>query len=130
MNLDSKDPKPKKKFIGFIFAWRGIVEVYKTERNFRFHVAAAIGVVAAGFLFDVTRLEWAVLLTIIPLVMALEMINSSIERVMDYLSPERDPLVGMIKDISAGAVLVASIFAVLIAILIFLPKMISFSWPW
>ncbi|MFQ3542736.1 diacylglycerol kinase family protein [Halobacillus rhizosphaerae] len=123
MNSDSRDPK--KKSIGFRFAWNGIMEVARTERNFRIHLLAAGLVVAAGLVLSISLVEWAVLFTIIPLVLALEMVNSSIERVLNYLAPEIHPLVGIMKDISAGAVLIASLSSVIIALLIFLPKFLN-----
>ncbi|MCA0970044.1 diacylglycerol kinase family protein [Halobacillus litoralis] len=117
--------RSKKKSIGFRFAWNGIQEVCRTERNFRIHLTAVAVVVTAGILLGLSPLEWAVIVLICSLVMALEMVNSSIERIMDYLAPEKHPMAGLIKDMAAGAVLVASIGAVLIAFFLLLPKIVD-----
>lgn len=124
MSSGLNDPNQKKKIIGFRFAWNGIREVYKSEKNFRIHLLATALVISSGVLFGVSALEWSVLALICSLVISLEMVNSSVERVLDYLAPEHHPLAGIIKDISAGAVLISSIGAIIIAICIFLPKIL------
>ncbi|ARI77027.1 diacylglycerol kinase family protein [Halobacillus mangrovi] len=123
MNSDYKGRK-KKKSIGFRYAINGLKQVYKTEKNFRFHLAAAITAIVAGLLLSLTPLEWAVITLIIALVLTLEMVNSSIELLLDYLAPELNPMAGLIKDIAAGAVLLASSASVIIAILIFGSKLL------
>lgn len=122
MNSDYKGHK-KKKAIGFRYAINGLKQVYKTERNFRFHLAAAGSVLTAGLVIGLTPIEWAVITLVIALVMTLEMVNSSIELILDYLAPELNPMAGLIKDIAAGAVLLASAASVIIAILIFGSKL-------
>ncbi|WP_345239738.1 diacylglycerol kinase family protein [Pontibacillus salipaludis] len=122
MSSGSNETK-KKKLIGFSFAFQGLWEVLKTERNFRIHLSVSTIVVLAGLFFDLAAWEWVAVITIMAMVIILEMINSVIERIMDFLSPEQHPLVGEIKDISAGAVLVAALASVIIACIIFLPKL-------
>ncbi|GGD04548.1 diacylglycerol kinase family protein [Pontibacillus salipaludis] len=122
MSSGSNETK-KKKLIGFSFAFQGLWEVLKTERNFRIHLSVSAIVVLAGLFFDLAAWEWVAVITIMAMVIILEMINSVIERIMDFLSPEQHPLVGEIKDISAGAVLVAALASVIIACIIFLPKL-------
>lgn len=124
MSLGLKDPKKKNKSIGFLFALNGIREVWKTERNFRIHVSCGGTAVIVGVILSIPPVEWALLILLISLVLSLEMINSSIERVMDYLAPEQHPLAGLIKDIAAGAVLISAIGSVLIALFLFIPKII------
>lgn len=122
MPLDSKEGK-KKKLIGFSFAFAGLKEVILAERNFRLHLIITSIVVLLGLYVDLAAYEWLSLLLIITLVMVLEMINSAIERIMDFLSPDIHPIVGQIKDITAGAVLVSAISSVIIGIIIFAPKL-------
>ncbi|MGI8316107.1 diacylglycerol kinase family protein [Halobacillus mangrovi] len=122
MNSDYKGRK-KKKSIGFRYAMNGLKQVYKTERNFRFHLVAAVAALAAGLMIGLTPIEWAVIALIITLVLTLEMVNSSIELLLDYLAPELNPMAGLIKDIAAGAVLLASAASVIIAVLIFGSKL-------
>ncbi|MCD5323611.1 MULTISPECIES: diacylglycerol kinase family protein [Pontibacillus] len=113
----------KKKLIGFSFAFNGLWNVLKTERNFRIHLSVSALVILAGLFFGLVAWEWVAVITIMAIVIILEMINSVIERIMDFLSPNYHPLVGEIKDISAGAVLVAALASVIIACIIFLPKL-------
>ncbi|KGX88911.1 diacylglycerol kinase family protein [Pontibacillus litoralis] len=122
MNSDSKESKPKKG-IGFTYAIQGMIAVIKTERNFRIHLLFAFSAILMGVYLQLRAIEWCILVLTIALVMTVEMVNSAIERVMDYLSLERHPVIGEIKDIAAGAVLVTAIAAVVIGCFLFLPKL-------
>lgn len=113
----------KKKSIGFAFAWNGIREVARTERNFQIHLAATLLVVVAGFFFQLTYIEWGILILVIGLVLVTEITNSAVEKMMDYLKPDMHPTTRVIKDVAAGAVLMSAIIAVIIGLLIFLPKL-------
>ena len=104
---------------GFGYAFAGIWQMLLHERNFKVHVLALIAVISAGFYFHITSSEWLVLLLISALVLALETINSSIEKLCDLYTKETHPQIKLIKDIAAGAVLIAAIFAVVIAFIIF-----------
>ncbi|MDQ2658416.1 MAG: diacylglycerol kinase family protein, partial [Bacteroidota bacterium] len=86
----------------------------------KIHLVVAITVVAAGFYFDITNVEWCIVLITIALVISLEMINSSLENIADLASPEYHPLAGKAKDIAAGAVLFAAVVAVIVGVLVFL----------
>ncbi|MBM7554731.1 diacylglycerol kinase family protein [Thalassobacillus pellis] len=123
MNSASKEIK-RKRWIGFRYAWNGIREA-TVERNIKIHLCAAVLVVFMSFWLGLAAIEWVCILTIIALVLSLEMINTSLERAMDYLAPEVHPLVGIVKDIAAGAVLVAAFFSLIIGIIIFLPKLLE-----
>ncbi|MFG6114294.1 diacylglycerol kinase family protein [Halobacillus sp. MO56] len=116
----------KKRGIGFRYAWRGIIIVAKTERNIKIHITAAVIVLILSWLLHLSPVEWTVILLIIALVLTLEMVNTSIEKAMDHLAPDIHPAVGAIKDIAAGAVLVAAFFSVIIGLIIFLPKIMAF----
>jgi len=120
VNLALKD---KKKFIGFSFAWNGLREAAKLEKNFRIHLIFTVIVIIAGFLFKLSLLEWALIILVIGFVLAAELINTVIEKMIDYMKPELHPTAKLIKDYAAGAVLTAAITAVLIGIIIFLPKL-------
>ncbi|MGR9049329.1 diacylglycerol kinase family protein [Halobacillus faecis] len=122
MSSDFKDRK-QKSGIGFRFAWNGIKEVYQSERNFRIHLSVALLVFIAAFLFGLTKVEWMTILIIIVIVLSLEMVNTAMERLLDFYHPEQHPVIGSIKDITAGAVLVASIGSVIIGLIIFIPKL-------
>lgn len=115
--------KGKKKGIGLSFAWNGIVEALKQERNFQIHIAATVLVVAAGIVLHLSMLEWITIILVIGLVLVTELINSAIEMLIDYIKPEIHPQAKVIKDIAAGAVLVTAAVAVIVGILIFIPKL-------
>ncbi len=90
----------------------------RTQRNMRFHVFAALGVLVASVLVGVSKLELAVLVLTILLVFVTEMFNTAMEFVVDLVTSEYHPLAKLAKDVSAGAVLVSSVGAVLVGYLI------------
>jgi diacylglycerol kinase len=105
----------------FGFALRGIVALLRTQANARIHFAATIAVVAAGFFFAITRMEWCAIASAIGLVWTAEGLNTAIECVVDLVSPDHHPLAGRAKDIAAGAVLIAALIAAIIGALVFVP---------
>lgn len=115
--------KDKKRAIGFSYAWNGLREAVKREINFRIHLIFAAVVILAGFVFQLTVLEWAVIILVIGFVLAAELINTVIEKVIDYIKPEIHPTAKLIKDYAAGAVLVAAITSVIAGVIIFVPKL-------
>lgn len=105
------------------FALTGIFTAIKEERNMRNHALSAILVVLAGFVFQVSVVEWLFLLLSIFLVITLEIINSAIENVVDLASDYHFSMLAKnAKDMAAGAVLMMSFFAVLVGLIIFIPK--------
>jgi diacylglycerol kinase (ATP) len=107
---------------GFGFAIRGIVAAIRAEQNLRIHLVAAVCVIAGAWYYRVSVTEWAVLMVCIGSVIAAELINTAIERLVDLVSPGYDTRAGLIKDISAGAVLVTAIIAAVAGSIIFLPR--------
>jgi diacylglycerol kinase len=106
------------------FAMEGIGTFLKTQHNAWIHMAAAMIVIAAGFLLKVNGSEWCWLIVSISMVLISEMFNTAIEFLTDLASPEIHPKAKMVKDVAAGAVLIASIAAVVIGSIIFLPKIL------
>ena len=106
-------------FKSFVYALKGIRAAWVDQRNLKVQSLIAFAVVAAGIYLEITRIEWCLVLFAIGLVMALEMVNSSIESLVDLVTRERNELAGKVKDIAAGAVLFASVMAVIIGILVF-----------
>ncbi len=115
----------RKRLGSFRYAWNGLRILLKEEHNARIHLVAACLVVAAGFYFDVSRNEWLALVFAIGFVFSLELLNSAIENIADFISPEKHEQIKRIKDLAAGAVLFAAITAVMIGLLIFVPKLIE-----
>ena len=103
----------------FYYAFRGLRFAIKEQPNFQIHVVVAIIVVGAGFHFVIKEAEWIAVLLSIGLVLSAELINSAIENLVDMVSPTRHPLAGKIKDMAAGAVLVAGLVAGTIGVIVF-----------
>jgi len=102
----------------FEHAYRGMISAVRTQRNMRFHVVAAVVVLVASLLVGVSKLELAILVLTILVVFVTEMFNTAMEFVVDMVTSEYHPLAKLAKDISAGAVLVSSVGAVLVGYLI------------
>ncbi len=105
----------------FSHAWRGLRLAFRTERSFRIQVAVAVMIMAALLLFPLAHEERIIILLAIAAVLVLELLNSTVERMVDLLKPRLNPYVGDIKDLMAGIVLIASIFAAMIGTLILWP---------
>lgn len=106
----------------FRYAFRGLVDLFRTQSNARFHAGAVFAAVFAGYWLDISRLEWVAVVLCIAVVLALEAVNTALEYLTDLVSPDYHPLAGKAKDVAAGAVLVAAIGAAVVGGLIFLPK--------
>ena len=107
-------------------ARKGMRIVLKSERNIRIHFVAAVFVLVLGFVMQFSALKISVLLLAIGLVVSAEMLNSAIEFSLDAIFHNRySKMVGMAKDISAGAVMFVTIIAVLIGGLIFIPEILT-----
>jgi diacylglycerol kinase len=106
-------------------AFRGIREGVLGERSFAVHLPMAAAVIAAAAFFRVSAVEWLVLVLCITLVITAELLNSALERMAKAVTQERNVHVGAALDIAAGAVLVASVGAVICGLLIFLPYAIQ-----
>ncbi len=109
----------------FTYAINGIIYVFKKEQNFRIHIIATILVIIAGILFSINKTEWMMIIIAISIVTASELINSAIEYLCDFLSPNYHDKIKRIKDASAGAVLISAISAFVLALVIFVPKIIE-----
>lgn len=111
----------RKQLRSFGYAWQGIKGCVGKEQNLSFHLIATVVVLAMSFAFGITRTEWMVIILCIGVVIAAELFNTAIERLVDLVSPEQHPIAGQIKDIAAGAVLICAATAAIIGILIFAP---------
>lgn len=103
----------------FGFALNGFLAALKEQRNLRIHLFISALVLAVAYLLEINFLEFSILLLCMGLVISLELVNSSIEELVDLISPEKKALAGKIKDISAAAVLVAAVTASMVGIIIF-----------
>nr|BBH88566.1 diacylglycerol kinase [Thermosporothrix sp. COM3] len=118
------DTSAWRKFIaGFGYAFEGIWYGLRTQRNLRIHVVIAGIAVLLSFLLRLSLAEFALILLTIALVIAAELVNTSIECCIDLVSPEHHPLAKRAKDSAAGAVLVCALLAVIIGCLLFGPRL-------
>ncbi|MGI9545766.1 MAG: diacylglycerol kinase family protein [Flavobacteriaceae bacterium] len=120
---------PKDNFLinrlkGIGYAFRGAFLLVKTESSIQIQVVIALLVTAAGFYFDISNTEWILQILAISLVLGIEGLNTAIEKMSDYTQPEFDDKIGFIKDVSAGAVMWVSIGAVIVGLIIYVPKTI------
>lgn len=113
------------RLLSFGPAFKGLVWLFKNEANAQFHLTAIIVVVIAGFCCQLSSAEWIYISIAIGLVICTEALNTAIEKTIDLLHPQQSKKAGLVKDIAAGAVLAASIIAVVIAALVFIPKLLN-----
>ena len=123
MSLKSKD---KRTFKGSVKnCLDGISYVTKSEKNFKREIALGIIALLLSYILKIDKIEFIIVLTMICLVLTTEIINTAIERAVDLVTKEYHELARIAKDVSAGSVLVTSIFALIIGIIIVIPKIIT-----
>ena len=107
----------------FNYAFQGVIHVLRIERNMRIHFLIATAVLVLAFAYGVTKLELIALLLAIAFVLITEMVNTAVEATIDLSTREIDPLAKLAKDIAAGAVLIASVTALVIGYLVFASRL-------
>lgn len=126
MKSNSSGIEPKRLIKSFSYALSGIRRMLRTEQNARVHLLSTLLVIAAGFFFQVSALEWCVLLLSMAVVWAAEAFNTALETLADHIFKDFHPTALCIKDLAAGAVLVAALAAAVCGLIIFVPKIIAF----
>ncbi len=116
----------KQRLHSFVYAWAGIRNLWEKEQNTRIHLFFTAAVIAAGIIFRVSLIEWAVLFLTMAAVWAAEAVNSAVERNVDLVTIEKRQLAKEAKDLAAGSVLILAIGSVVVGLCIFLPKLIAF----
>ena len=111
----------------FGYAFAGIGHAWRTQAHLRIHVGIGLLALVLCWALALSPAEWAVVLSAITLVLVLEMLNTAVEAAVDLASPERHPLARIAKDVTAGAVLVAAIGSVLVALALFGPRLIALA---
>ena len=115
----------KRLFKSFGYALHGLKKILKEEQNLQIQISVAILVLILAAVYDVSRYEWIVLVLVIGLVMLMEIANSAVERITDILKPRLNHYVREIKDITAAAVLVATLIAIVTGIMVFWPYLFA-----
>ncbi len=106
----------------FRYAFQGIWWLIREEHNSWIHLAFLVILIPAGFILKLSATEWTLIVLCMGLVLSLELVNSAIERIADKIAPGQDPDIGKIKDIAAGAVLIAAIASAVVGLVILVPK--------
>jgi len=109
----------------FLSALCGIRDAWINERNMKIHAAATIIAVLSGFWLRLERMEWLFLISAVFLVLTMEMLNTSLERVVDLFTLDYHPMARLAKDAAAGSALLASLYAVVVAVMLIWPRLSS-----
>lgn len=115
----------KKRIHSFKHAWNGLRILIKEEHNARVHIFAAIIIIISGLLLKISNSEWIAIVFAIGIVISLEIVNSAIENIADFVSPEKHERIKTIKDLAAAAVLIGALSALTIGLIIFVPKLLN-----
>lgn len=107
------------------YAFKGAIFLIKTEASIKIQVVITILITIAGFFYNISSTEWVLQCFAIALVMAIEGVNTAIEAIADFIHPEHHKKIGIIKDVAAGAVFIAAFFAVIIGLIIYIPKVFA-----
>jgi undecaprenol kinase len=125
MSMDWKDRGQKTEWMrlvkSFSYAMNGLKNAIAKERNLQIHLAISVLVFLFAFYFDISRVEWIILISLIGGMVTLELVNTAIERLVDLVTKEFHPLAKLAKDISAAAVLTFAFTSVIVGLLIFWP---------
>ncbi|QGT99983.1 Diacylglycerol kinase [Candidatus Syntrophocurvum alkaliphilum] len=109
----------------FSDAFSGLLYTIVSQRNMKIHLLVAIVVVFFALFLGVSKIEWGILILTIFIVLIAETINTSLEKTVDLITNKYHPLAGLVKNIAAGAVLLAAINAVIIGFIIFIPYILK-----
>lgn len=114
----------EKRAKGFRYALRGLRVFIWSTHNMWIHIVVAIVVIGLGFIYQLNESEWGLIVFAIGMVMTAEAFNTAIEKDIDLTSPGYHDLARDTKDVAAGAVLIATLTAIAIGLIIFLPKIV------
>lgn len=133
MDMESRDEQKKRGlkrfFNSFKYSFDGLRYAYKYEQSLTIHFVVAFFVVVAGLWLKINLTEWLLCLLLMGVVMATELINTSLEAVIDLVCPEIHPLAKIAKDTASAAVFVFSTVAFFSGLIIFVPKIIDVIKP-
>lgn len=105
-------------------AFNGLKYVFITQRNAKIHLLISLLVILCGVFFRISSIQWVAIVIVIGLVWAAECMNTGVEKLTDLASPEYHILARVAKDCAAAAVLMASITAIVVGVIIFIPRVI------
>lgn len=111
------------RLVAFRYAWNGVIFFITRERHAPIHLIVGGISIVLGLILNVSMGEWVALLLCTGMVISMEILNSSIERLTDIVSPQRNESARVVKDMGAAAVLISSFFAAMVGLIIFAPKL-------
>jgi diacylglycerol kinase len=114
-----------KRIQSFSYAFKGINTLFSTQPNARIHLVIAITTVLLGYFFSISNIEWLLILIVIFIVIVTEAVNTSLEFLGDAVTMDKNENIKKSKDLGAAAVLLASVLAIIVGIMIFLPKILT-----
>ncbi|MFK7922521.1 MAG: diacylglycerol kinase family protein [Bacteroidia bacterium] len=114
----------KARIRSFGYAFKGIATFFSTQAHAKVHLLAIVLISALGWALSLDANEWVQIILCMALVIVTEAINTALEFLVDLVSPEYHPLAGKVKDVAAGAVLLAVIFSAIVWGIIFIPKIL------
>ncbi len=123
--MNQKKFKIGDRFKSFKFAFNGIRILFFNEHNAWIHLAAALLAIIAGIVFKISLSEWVFIFIAIGLVFTSEAINTSIEKLSDFVSPEKRSSIKEVKDLASAGVLISAITALIIGLIVFVPKILA-----
>ncbi|MFT4412675.1 diacylglycerol kinase family protein [Fredinandcohnia humi] len=122
---DNKKSEWERLIKSLSFAIQGIKTAYFSERNLQIHTLFSILVIICGFYFQITKYEWLIIILLIGGMIAFELFNTAVEKVVDLVTKDFHPLAKKAKDIAAGAVFIYALTSVVIGLVLFLPYLIG-----
>ncbi|WP_295791822.1 diacylglycerol kinase family protein [Mucilaginibacter sp.] len=114
----------KKLIRSFGYAFKGVAYATTSQLNFRIHLVATVLATIAGFILHISSGEWQWVMLCVTIVLVTEIFNTMIETLVDLVSPGFNEKAGRVKDMAAGAVVIAATFALVTGLIIFLPKIL------
>ena len=115
----------KDRLQSFQYAFNGLGILFLEEHNARIHLCAGIVAIGLGWLYSISATEWLIVILVIAIVFATELFNSAIESLCDHVTPDLHPQIKKIKDLSAAAVLITAVMALIVGVIIFAPKVLG-----
>lgn len=117
-----RDKGIKRTINSFKYAFNGLIDAYRTEQSVWIYIPVSLIVILMGFLLKISTFEWLIIILILGIILSLELINTALEAVVDLATEKYHPLAKKAKDTVSAAVLVFAITAVIIGLIIFIPK--------
>jgi diacylglycerol kinase (ATP) len=110
---------------GAKYALKGAIILIKTESSIKAQFSIAILLTCAGFYFNISTTEWMFQVLAIGLIMSVEGLNTAVEEIADFIHPDFNHKIGLIKDIAAGAVFIAALAGLILGMVIYVPKIMA-----